>query len=437
MHITASDQICEKVVVRRQRRKSGKIIVAACLGVITLALLLFRIGKPDAMYYDEGYFVPEARALLTGIPNPHPYVPPLARPPFGKLLIAAGIKIAGDDPVGWRVVSAVAGALTVMAVYVWTNLLLDDSGLALAAAALTLFDNFLFVMSRIAMMDAFFVAFLMWSIVAFTAALTLEAKRSIRRILVCCAGVLIGLAGACKWNAVDTLFVYLLIGVGIPLVARLVPKASARLARTATRILEIGLPSMFIGFVIAPFVSYSLTYLPLCWALHKPFGLHELVVLNRFIWRFSTTEISNGAIASPWYSWPLGWPVDLGPQRALSYLVGNPVVAWGGLLAVGFCAWRVWRDARLAELLVILLFAANFLQWAVTPEHGLFYYYYYPCVVILGVAIVVALNNLPRTFFGVRVAALLVIAALVIFLWCYPTMAHLPAPWDCALGCWS
>jgi hypothetical protein len=155
--------------------------------------------------------------------------------------------------------------------------------------------------------------------------------------------------------------------------------------------------------------------------------------MHRYGWYICTTWVSNTFITAPWYTWPL----KTSPQRALSYLVGNPVVTWGGLVALVFCLWRFWKTVALPEGLVLLLFAANFLQWAVTPEKGLFYYYYYPAVMILGVAVALALHNLPRSIFGVRVSVIVLFAAAVVFLWCYPRMAHLESPWDCSLGCWS
>lgn len=412
--------------------------IALALGALSFAALLFGIRSPSTMYYDEGYFVPEARALVTGTPNPHPYVSPFVRPPFGKFVIAAGMKIAGDNPVGWRLPSAAAGALTVVAVYLWTCLLIGDSGLALVAAGLTFFDNFLFVMSRIAMMDAFFVCFLTWSVVAYTASLTLDLRPWIRRLLFVSAGITIGLAAACKWNAVDTLAVLLLFSFGIPLLARRSPDdAGYTRDQSSKGLSQIGLPTMLASLVAAPVISYILTWVPLFRSLHKPFDLRALWAMNEFIWRFSTTETSNRAITSAWYSWPLGWPVDLERQRALSYLAGNPVIAWAGLVALGVCIWRLSKGFALPEAIVALLFAANLLQWAVTPEKGLFYYYYYPCFIFLGVAIALALRYLPRTVFGIRLSLVLVVAAAVIFLWCLPQMAHLQAPWDCVWGCWS
>jgi dolichyl-phosphate-mannose-protein mannosyltransferase len=408
--------------------------VPLILVIAAAMLLVLGIGKPAMMYYDEGYFVPEARAFLQGIPNPHPVVPSLVRPPLGKLVIAVGMKVAGDDPFGWRIAGATCGALTVAAVYLWTNLLLDDRRLAFVAAGLTLFDNFLFVMSRIGMMDIFLIFFLTWSLVAYTSSLELDVRANARRALFICSGVLAGLAGACKWNAIDTLAVYFVISFALLLLARRAPKdIDSRLRRYAKSVREIGLPTLLFGLIVAPIAAYAITYWPVCRLLHRPFGIQSLIEMNGVIWHFSTTEVSNRFIVSPWYRWPL----NLSPQRALSYLVGNPVVTWGGLVALFVCLGRLWKRVAFPEGFVLLLFASNFLQWVVTPEKGLFYYYYFPCVVILGVAIAVALKAMPPKVLGVRLGFLLLVFSVVIFLWCYPQMAHLQAPWDCALGCWS
>jgi dolichyl-phosphate-mannose-protein mannosyltransferase len=410
------------------------LIVAMILGFVSLSFLLAGIGRPAFMYYDEGVYVPEARAFVQGQLDADTKMHNLARPPFGKMLMAIGMKAAGDTPFGWRVASAVCGALTLVAVYLWTLLLLRDPGAAFFAACLTLFNNFLFVMSRVGMMDAFLVFFLLWSLVAYTAAIGLDLRAGRRRFLFVCSGVLMGLAGACKWNAIDTLAVLLLVSFALLWVARR-PLASsyASLAPYARGIQQIGVPTLLLGLVVAPMIFYSLTYWPLCRLLQQPFGLTELMAIHRYMWYLSTHWVTNKAITSAWYTWPL----HTNPQRALSYLLANPVVAWGGLAALIFCLRRFWKTPGLPEGLVVLLFASNYLQWAVTPEKGLMYYYYYPAVMILGVAVAVALRSLPRTIFRVRISLILVVAAAAVFLWCYPRMMNLEAPWDCALGCWD
>src|SRR5260370_31900420 len=115
--------------------------------------------------------------------------------------MAIGMKAAGDNSFGWRIAGAVCGALALVAVYFWAYLLLQDSRLASLAAALTLLNNFLFVMSRIATVDAFLMFFLMLILVAYTAALPLDGRCATGRLLFPLSGVSVGLAGGGKWHA--------------------------------------------------------------------------------------------------------------------------------------------------------------------------------------------------------------------------------------------
>jgi dolichyl-phosphate-mannose-protein mannosyltransferase len=410
------------------------IITALTLGVAGLCLLLAGISRPATKYFDEEFYVSEARAFLHGTLDATTQTHNLARPPFGKMLLAIGMKAAGDTPFGWRVGPAISGALTLVAVYFWTLLLLRDSQIAVFAAGLTLFNNFLFVMSRVAMMDGFFVLFLLWSLVAYTAAIVLDLGAGRRRFLLVSSGVLIGLAGACKWNAIDTLAILGLVSFVLLWGARRSPADSIpSLSRYEQNMQEIGVPALLLGLVIAPIISYSLTYWPFCRTLHRPFNLGELIAIHRYMWYLSTHWATNKAITSAWYTWPL----NTSPLRSLSYLLGNPVVTWGGLAALVFCLRRFWKEMSLPEGMVLLLYSANYFQWAVTPEKGLLYYYYYPAVMTLGVAIAVALRSLPRSILGVRVSLVMLILAAAVFLWCYPRMANLESPWDCALGCWD
>jgi len=410
-----------------------QLATAALFALVSLGLLLAGLSNPKRMYFDEGYFVPEARALIQGVPNPDPQAPPLAKPPLGKLIMAVGMKIAGDNSFGWRIAGGVCGALTVAAVYLWAFLLLQDSSLAFLAAGLALLNNFLFVMSRIATVDVFLMVFLIWSLVAYTAALVLPLRVGKRRFLFCSAGVLVGLAGACKWNAIDTLAVFILVAFALWVASRFKARAlNPALSGYARHVAEAGISFLLIALVAAPIAAYSLVFWPLCWLIHLPFNLHQLAAINIFMWHFNRTTVTNPFLISPWYSWPL----NLKPQRSLSYLVGNPVITWTGLLALVLCLRRFWKELALPEALVLLLFGANFLQWAVTPQSGLYYYYYYPCVMVLGMAIAVALRSLPARIFGMRLNLLFLLTAAVVFVRCYPQMAHLDTPWDCIFGCW-
>ncbi|MGB8474008.1 MAG: phospholipid carrier-dependent glycosyltransferase, partial [Candidatus Acidiferrum sp.] len=320
-------QAASKETVSKRPILRHPVAVAIIFGLAALALLLPGIGRPSTMFFDEPYFVPEARAFVTGTPNPTPFAPPLSKPPLGKLIIAAGMEFAGDNAFGWRITSGLCGALTVSAVYLWTYLLLEDTGLALLAAGLALFNNFLFVMSRIATPDVFLMFFLMWSLVAYTAALTLDVGVGVRRLLFGLSGVLVGLAGACKWNAIDTLAVFFLVTFVLLWISRRLGTDSAQpLAAYARNVEQIGVPALLTGLLFAPILSYSLAFWPLCRLIHQPFNFHQLEAMNVFMWHFNLTTVVNPAIVSPWYAWPL----NLSPQRVLSYLVGNPIITYGG-----------------------------------------------------------------------------------------------------------
>jgi dolichyl-phosphate-mannose-protein mannosyltransferase len=385
------------------------------IGVLSLSFLLLGIGRPSVPIFDEYSYVTGARSFLNWTQYTNPEHPPLA-----KMLIAAAMKAAGDSPFGWRLAGAVCGALTLMAIFFWTYLLLGDYRLALTAAALTLFNNFLFVMSRVAMLDVFYFAFVMWGVLAFTASILLDLSIVKRRVLLLTTGLMFGLGTACKWNAVVTLAAVALVAVVL-------------YARNTRYLRQVGTPTLILALVIFPIVAYSLAFWPLCRRFHLPFTVGELLSLNAFIWRYHVNCPGNPALDSRWYHWLFRST----PERGLSYLMGNFVVVWGGLLALLICAWRFCRSLALPEGLVTMFYAVNLLQWVVIPQQRTVYYYYYPSAMFLGVAIAIAISRTQtQRIFGVRISLIILLAATIFFIYCYPRMAALDAPYDCMFGCW-
>lgn len=386
------------------------------IGVFGWAFLLAGIRTPPMLIFDESPYVNGARSLLSGTQDLNPEHPPLA-----KFFIAAAIKVAGDNAFGWRLAGTGFGALTLVAIFFWTYILLQDYALALIAASLTFFNNFLFVMARVAMLDVFYFAFVIWGVLAFTAAIVLEISLAQRRALFVASGLLFGLGTACKWNAVVTLG-------AVGLTAVILYVLNTRHLR------DIGVTWLGFALIFLPPAAYFLAYWPLCYHFHRPFSVTELTEMNAFIWRYHVACLGNPALDIPWYRWLF----RASPERALSYLMGNFVVVWGGLFALALCAWRFWRSFALAEGLVTILYAANLLQWVIIPQKRLVYYYYFPPAMFLGVAIVIVLSRAhsPRLF-GIRLSVLLLLAAGVFFLYCYPRMSGLPSPYDCMFGCWS
>jgi dolichyl-phosphate-mannose-protein mannosyltransferase len=419
----------QTTAIRRDSFDVGRKIqlTAILLGFASTAFFLWRISDPPSFLYDEPQYVLSAKALLSAAPNPNPEAPPL-----GKLTVAAGVKAFGDNPLGWRSMSALFGALTLVGVFLLAYVLLRDYSLALTAALLTLLNNFLFVMSRVAMMDIFLVAFLVWGLLGYTAVLTLDdLSAGKRRAMLAFSGAMFGFACACKWNGVDTLGIAFVVGAYLLFGGGRRKNETRETARYRERLRRVGAVWFVLCLTAIPLVAYSLTYWPLCRSLHRPFLPKELLAMNIYIWHFHRLVQGNPAIMSAWYS----WPVQMAPQRALLYLVGNWFIMFAGLAALAFCAGRVLTS--LPEALVVLLYVGNLLQWAVTPQRCQYYYYYFPAAMFLTLAIPVALRRLPTRVFGVRLILVCLLPSACCFLFCFPHMTNLQAPFDCALGCWS
>lgn len=399
-------------------------LAALLLGLCSWALFLSGIGRPSTTVFDELKYVEPAKALLAGIHDPSADGPPL-----GKLVLAGSIAILGDTPFGWRVPSSIFGAITLVGVFLLANLLLDDCALALVAAALTLLNNFLYIFSRTAMMDIFLMTFAVWGIVAFTAALKMKflgAKK--RRGLLAASGLLLGLACASKWNGVDELCVVAAIGGFLFLWSG--KTKNPEIVLYGANLREAGAGWFAAAFLLLPPVAYIATYWPYCRMLHLPFSANVVIAMNIYIWRFHLAVVGNPPIIIPWYK----WPIYTQPMRSFSYLVLNWYEMLAGLAAGVYCLRRFARS--LPETLIVLLYGANLLQWAVTPQKCLYYYYYFPAAMFLGMAIPVTLNRLPTRLFGARLSVVAVLPALCVFAYCFARIANLPAPYDCALGCW-
>jgi len=132
-----------------------------------LAELLFawRVTIPSKPYFDEVHYVPAARTLLA-LARPANIEHPL----LAKELIALGIWLFGDDPLGWRILSTLAGSAVVAGVFALVWLGTRRLRPALVASVLTLVNFTVFVQARIAMLDGFMAAFvilgaasLLWS----------------------------------------------------------------------------------------------------------------------------------------------------------------------------------------------------------------------------------------------------------------------------------
>ena len=149
----------------------------------------------EGFVFDEKYYVNAAR-VIAGVPmhaidtyaaaSPAGTDPNAEHPQLGKLIIAAGIKLFGDNPVGWRISAVLFAAAALLLLYWFVLTLGGSQWLALGTTAIAAAENLWLVSGRIAVLDIYCVPFMLAG-----AAFYLR-----RRPVV--AGVLIGVGAAIK-----------------------------------------------------------------------------------------------------------------------------------------------------------------------------------------------------------------------------------------------
>jgi dolichyl-phosphate-mannose--protein O-mannosyl transferase len=141
---------------------------------------------------------------------------------------------------------------------------------------------------------------------------------------------------------------------------------------------------------------------------------------------------------STWKDWPLLgrpiWyafdtdPVDKTVRGVL--LLGNPLMMWGGVLALFACAWKWITERDRTAFLILFFYLALFGSWIVIPRKIAFYYYYYPAGMILSLAIayVVKVATQKQLESRVWVMGIVTIAVASVFVFFFPILAALQIP---------
>ena len=156
---------------------------------------------------------------------------------------------------------------------------------------------------------------------------------------------------------------------------------------------------------------------------------------------------------SPWYQWPvIWWPMwyysgtGWMPEGVISSIscMGNPAVWWFGLAALLFVILRMaWvRRAPKAYVLVAVGFASQFLPWVIVPRSTFIYHYFasVPFIILASALLLDWIKSRPRParklaeedaadagqIAFTMTAAVLLIAALALFIAFYPLESGLP-----------
>jgi len=419
---------------------------APALVVVTAAITrLWNLGHPASLVFDETFYVKdawtlwnlgyeaswpaEADALFNGGNANifHTDASFVVHPPLGKWIIAIGMAIFGpENPVGWRISTAIVGILAVILIMLIAKTLFSSTLLAVIAGGLFAIDGNAIVMSRVALLDNHLMLFLLlgfgavlldrdhsarllarWVARRTTAGRNLDWGPSLwGRPWLFAAGIAFGLASAVKWSGL-----YFLAGFAIyTLVVDALSRRRAGVTFWATGTLLTQAPVTFLLTVPVALATYLLSWTG--WFLNTasygrlyadqpgnawqgPFSWVPHVLQSLWHFEVSVYQYHVGEMRPhPYQANPLTWLFMIRPTSMYwlsskfgengctadmcgSSITGiaNPLIWFAATAAVLYLTYRFVRYRQWRVGLILMGVAAGYLPWLLYLHRTVFQFY--------------------------------------------------------------
>jgi dolichyl-phosphate-mannose--protein O-mannosyl transferase len=457
------------------------VVLPLLLLLLAAVIRFYGLGYPDRIYFDETYYAPQGREMITrGVEEGF-----AVHPPLGKWLIGAGISLFGYTTFGFRAASAAAGSIMVLATYFVGLQLFRRRGLAALGALFVALDGLALTMSRISMLDIFlamFVALGVWFLLLdrqsqwrrvptdpFSQRVVLDERgipeepfedRPLPRlghVWRWAAGITLGLALATKWSALTVIG-----GAGLFV---LISEALWRRRLTGSIWTEWWRPvgSAALTLLLVPLLVYLVSYSG--WFLN-----YEDTRLGLKRCAEGTCDLTAPQIAGEWLgeqreiarfhfgldakhpyrSLPQTWPI-LGRPVAYYYEscsdtklakgecvtaegkveeilgVGNPAIWWMALAAIPILLWFGVRRRDWRAFAILGFYAVQYLPWLIVPRPN-FLFYLTPAVPFICLTLVYATWRLGEKWWGRWVPVVVVTVVVSAFLFWFPIWMAMEIP---------
>jgi dolichyl-phosphate-mannose--protein O-mannosyl transferase len=324
---------------------------------------IFNLGTPKGLVFDEIYYVDGARDYLkNGVELSKGAPEFVVHPPVGKWLIAAGIKIFGDNEFGWRIAVAIAGTLTVYLTARIALRIFHETKWATLTALLVALDGLNLVMSRTALLDIFLTLFILLAVNSWLAGKYLRFA------------IYLGLAMGSKWSALYFILAFLILEFIVN--------------RDLVRVIKVGVTSIFIYLIswIGWFSSSngwdrdskSNPILSLFYYHKEMLGFHTGLTEKHSYQANPWSWIVMGRPTSFFYQAPKSCGVKDCAQEVLA--IGTPILWWIGTFALLFLIGvnlhnLAMRRFELESLIPFIGIAAGYLPWFFFQKRTVFTFY--------------------------------------------------------------
>ena len=443
----------------------------------------------NSTYFDEIYHARTAYEFLKGSV---PYE--TSHPPLGKVLMSASVAIFGMTPFGWRFAGALAGILMLPGMYLIGKQLTKKTSIATFACLFMALDCMHLTQTQIATIDSFPVLFIIFAYFFMLRFLQTDIlKEKMKKILLSLAasGIFMGFAIACKWIGIYA-------GGGLAIlffwhclrVYRMRNEAEQNIAlesitekeKAETEVWLANRPNnaealkriiilccwCMLFFVLIPIGIYLLSYIP--YMAYNTRRIRSIIDYINEVWKaqvgmlnyHSTKNLGmDHPFYSPWWEWPvIGKPMYYASEQYLPnntrlhysiFCFGNPVIWFGGLAALVYCAARaaannrryflagspgIWhlktREYTIRYMFIFIGILAQYLPWVLVPR-GTYIYHYFASLPFLMTALSLCFDHKTeqgnRTAIRIGIAVTAAAAVLFILLFPYASGIYAPAAW--------
>ncbi len=396
----------------------------------------------NSTYFDEIYHARTANEHMEKI---YPYE--ISHPPLGKIIISGGIELFGLNPFGWRFMGVLFGILMLPFLYVFIKNLFGSTAISACGTIIFAFDFMHFVQTRIATIDTYGVFFILLMYFFMYRWITAPrddpfAPKWRTTLPLFLSGLSFGIGIACKWTAVyggaGLAVIWLLFRIARGKELCALGKNREHKAELIRNILQC-----LVFFVVIPAIIYYVSYYPYGQAkgmsgLSMFFDKEYLkIVLDNQKYMFTYHAGVNAAhpYSSRWYQWivdarPILYYLDSMPGNIKSAFgcFMNPLVCWGGLIAMISMGWRTFKYKDGKALFILLGYLAQLVPWLFITRIT-FEYHYFPCLIFLVLAICHVFNSFrlrdvnwrPKVYAATGLCVLL-------FVVYYPVLTGIPFP---------
>lgn len=323
------------------------------------------------MIFDEVYYVKTALEYLKKISptlseNPH----------LSTFIIAIGVAVFGENPFGWRIMPLICGTLLLIIIYLFALKLFQQRKIALIAVFLLMFDFMHFTINRYALIEpevTLFLSLEYYFLYQYFCATKAKNLKEEQRYLLY-TGICLGLALACKWIAL-----FSITPIGLMLIF-------TRINSTRSITMLSWLINTTLSIIIVPCLIYTISFVPYSFITNQSSLFNLVINAQKFmIWFHSTgiNELHSILQGSKWWSWPLNTqPMNIyslltnSNQVITINLMGNPLIWWLGIPAVGLTTVYAIKQQKLNYIFIILIILAQLLPFAFISRISYIYYFY-------------------------------------------------------------